>query len=365
MVDNTKKSDRQISIVLNGQEKKYEELEKDKLVYEDLLSEEITATREEEHEEFPWLLSENDSKQSSTKIVDLGERRRDKKRLEEPFWDDGKSEQPPKLPLIKRKQKAKFDFKSLPLGLVGVVMSAIIVGISFGFMMLTIFTGDKTEPTEITGAIQSSQPQDVAPTAIPGQIPMLAVEVVQGGAFSLVAKGHEMAQIMKSNGFSAALSNTADPVYLFIGVGLDREQASVVADQYRANGQEVYLKPYAVSSNSVIEKEEQNEFFATGVDLFEQLTLLSVNGLANGGSLITNESLAQLKTSYDKLISYGDLFAESEAQQPLALAFQDALTSAHEKMLSYANSKDTSDLWQVQQFLLNGLIAYEELIKTY
>ncbi|UTW68944.1 hypothetical protein KHA80_17090 [Anaerobacillus sp. HL2] len=51
-----KKDDRRISIVLNGKERRHDELDKDKQAYEGLLSEEITATKEEElKEDFEWV----------------------------------------------------------------------------------------------------------------------------------------------------------------------------------------------------------------------------------------------------------------------------------------------------------------------
>ncbi|WP_169824105.1 SPOR domain-containing protein [Anaerobacillus alkalidiazotrophicus] len=373
MLDNTKKNDRRISIVLNGQEKRYEELEKDKHAYEHLLEKEISATQEEDQkDEFHWILPENETNDSSPKIVDLGERRHNKKKLEGPFWDDGKSEQAPKLPPTKRKKKQKFDFKfkikDLPLGIIGIVMSAIIVGVSFGFMMLTIFTGDKPQAMEVINPVQATE---IATTEIEapevvmnGQIPVLGVEIVQGGAFSLVDKATETAQSIQNKGFAAAITNTTEPIYLFIGLGIDREQANVLAEHYKANGQDVYVKPYAVTTSGTVDSQEQSLFLETSVDLYQQLILLSVNGLANGSSLVTDETLADLKATNEILVSLGNPFKDSE-QETLANDFQHALDNAYQSMLSFASSQESNNLWQVQQFLLDGMLAYEKLVKTF
>ncbi|OIJ18375.1 hypothetical protein BKP45_12425 [Anaerobacillus alkalidiazotrophicus] len=372
-MDNTKKNDRRISIVLNGQEKRYEELEKDKHAYEHLLEKEISATQEEDQkDEFHWILPENETNDSSPKIVDLGERRHNKKKLEGPFWDDGKSEQAPKLPPTKRKKKQKFDFKfkikDLPLGIIGIVMSAIIVGVSFGFMMLTIFTGDKPQAMEVINPVQATE---IATTEIEapevvmnGQIPVLGVEIVQGGAFSLVDKATETAQSIQNKGFAAAITNTTEPIYLFIGLGIDREQANVLAEHYKANGQDVYVKPYAVTTSGTVDSQEQSLFLETSVDLYQQLILLSVNGLANGSSLVTDETLADLKATNEILVSLGNPFKDSE-QETLANDFQHALDNAYQSMLSFASSQESNNLWQVQQFLLDGMLAYEKLVKTF
>ncbi len=362
-MDNTKKNDRRISIVLNGKEKLYEELEKDKQVYEEILNEEIAASQEEERsEDFEWILSEPVQKQSSPKIVDLGERRRDKKKLISPYWDDGKSENSPKLPSSKRKKKQSFDFKSLPLGLMGVIVSAIVVGVSFGFMMLTIFTGDKADPVITPTTQVQAQPQGEAPILMtPGQIPILGVEVVQGGAYSLLEKGQEVSQELISQGFAAAVTKNTEPVFLFIGLGLDKEQAAVVADKYKENGQEVYLKPYAVTGSGIIETQEQALYLETGVDLYQQLALLAVNGMATG-SLITEETLHELSTTYDTFVSVVDPFLDNETHQQNAVLFQQALTGAFEGIISFASSNEQANLWKVQQFLLEGLFAYEELV---
>ncbi|RXI98408.1 hypothetical protein DS745_18965 [Anaerobacillus alkaliphilus] len=366
-MDNTKKNDRRISIVLNGKEKLYEELEKDKQAYEEVLNEEIAATQEEERsEEFEWILSDPSQKKPATKVVDIGERRRDKKRLVGPYWDDGKSVDSPKLPSTKRKKKQNFEFKSLPLGLIGIVLSAIVVGVSFGFMMLTIFTGEKGDPlvTPTTTPVQS-QPQVEAPIVMtPGQIPILGVEVVQGGAYSLLEKGQEVSQELISQGFAAAVTQNTDPVFLFIGLGLDKEQAAVVAEKYRENGQEVYLKPYAVTATGIIETQEQASYLETGVDLYQQLTLLAVNGMATGGSLITDETLNELTETYKTLISIVDPFLTNDIHQQNAVIFQTALTGAYESIKGYASTNNQSNLWKAQQYLLDGLFAYENLIKN-
>ncbi|MCT8137513.1 hypothetical protein H1D32_07000 [Anaerobacillus sp. CMMVII] len=363
-MDNTKKNDRRISIVLNGKEKLYEELVKDKQVYEEILNEEISAMKEEESsEEFEWILPEPSENQSSPKVVDLGERRRDKKKLGGPYWDDGKSDTSPKLPHIKRKKRRRFDIKSLPLGIIGIVFSAIIVGLSFGFMMITIFTGDKTDQIVAQPTVVGTSPTEAPVSVTPGQIPILGVEVVQGGAYTVIEKGNEKVNEIQADGYAATLTTSTEPAFLFIGIGLDREQASIIGDVYKDKGQEIYLKPYAITSNGMVENQNQAIFLETAIDLYQQLTLLSVNGLANGGTLLTEETLSELSTKHEKLTTTP--FEGNETQEQKVLVFQNAITNAYEKMQAYANSKDATELWKIQQFLLNGLVAYEELTKTF
>lgn len=351
--------------MLNGKKKTYAELKKETEQYEDLVSQEITATKEED--DFQWLLSETEPKEAPPKVVDLGERRRDKNKLEGPFWDDGKSVASPKLPIIKRKKKRIFDFRKLPFGVIGVVLSAIIVGVSFGVMMLTIFTGDKGEITGGADVVQAPPPPVDTGAAVTSNshVPTLAVEVVQGGAFSLVGKGHETVQALREQGYAAALTNTTDPVYLFIGLGLNKEQATAIAEKYKANGQEIYLKPYAISTTSTVENDDQALFLQKSIELFEQLALLSANGFANDGSLFTNETLSKLKNMYNELIVIDNIFSENQEQESLSLAFQESLANAYQNMDDFVSSNDQAMLWQVQQDLLNGLISYEELIKTF
>ncbi|WNF35917.1 hypothetical protein RJD24_15880 [Bacillaceae bacterium IKA-2] len=364
-MDNMKKNDRRISIILNGEEKTQIELKKDKQAYKHLLEQEIPAVSEKNKigEDFQWLLPENEWKQPSPKIVDLGERRRDKEKLAAPFWDDGKSEDSPKLPHKKRKKKRRLQiiFKDLPLGLIGIIISAIIVGTSFGLMMLTIFTGDNAE----TVSSVQVKPVTSAPAIIDERgIPTLAVEIIQGGAYTLVAKGHETAEMIKDRGFAAALSNTTDPIYLFIGVGLDREQATVISGKYQANGQEVYMKPYAVAASGTVATEDQALFLQSGVELYQQITLLSVNAIANGGSLLTTETVAELEVTQQNFQAMNESFIENEQQQLLADGFQGALASAYQQLQNFTTTEDQASVWQVQQFLLNSLIAYEELINS-
>lgn len=363
-MDNKKKNDRRISIVLNGKQKPYDELAKDELTYSEFLNQENSATKEDESEEFQWVLSEEMKEAASKKIVDLGERRRDKKKLSAPYWDDGKSEDSPKIPYTKRKKKRRlqFDFKSLPLGLIGIIASAIVVGVSFGLMMLTIFTGEKAQGTVDTPI---ETPQAIAPvTTSNGQVPTLGIEIIQGGAFSIYAKGEEIAQGLKNNGFASVVTKETEPAYLFIGLGLNKEQANAVADIYKASGQDIYLKPYAVASQATIESEEQLNFLQTAVDFYQQLTLLSVNGLTNGGSLVTDETFQTLASSKNELALLTNGFAE-ESRQAIATSFQTELTMALTTIENFSSTNDRSLLWQTQQHLLNGLLLYEELVNLY
>lgn len=367
-MDKMKKKNLQISILLNGKEKVINPLKLDKQAGDRFHSLEKVATNKanKDGDDFPWQLTESEPKQPSPKVVDLGELRRDKQKLTAPFWDDGKSGESPKLPHKKRKKQRKLElnFRALPLGLIGVILAAIIVGTSFGLMMLNIFTGDKGEAINVPSVAQELSATVGSVAAAEQKIPTLAVEVVQGGAFSLLAKGQETAQAIKDNGFSATLTNTTDPVYLFIGVGLDREQATVIAEQHQANGQAVYMKPYAATASGTEATENQTLFMQAGVKLYQQLTLLSVNALADGGSLLTAETMAELTAIHQEFQAIKDSFKENEQQQTLALAFQDTLANAYQQLQSFASTKEPASFWQVQQFLLNGLIAYEELIKT-
>ncbi|WP_332689515.1 SPOR domain-containing protein [Halalkalibacter lacteus] len=341
-----------ISVRLNGKEQKINEHNKDANV-----KDEVGATREHVVEDEAEIIPQPDN------IIDFGKRQEERIRNGQPYWDDGFSEKSPKLP-FNRKKKTHSGAKNpkFPVMLVVALFSAVVVGLSLGFMILTVFTGNPTSVTvedTTTGAI---------PTFSDGgdSFPVLTLEVVQGGAFSDLAKGEEIVAQLKGQGVAGTLTKGTDPIYMFIGAGGDRAQANKVASLYESYGQDTYLKSFQVDGQAVTgQSEAVTAWFTNAIAHYKELLQLSVDALG-GGSLLTPERLGQLTQSTDSLQAERDqAFTQlSQAAQVHALALGDNLVLAGDKLAAYVDSSDEKVLWQSQQALLDALVEYDQLVQA-
>ena len=333
-----------ISVRLNGKEQRVREV-----------ADEIVAARECEDES---MIPQPDN------VIDFGKLQEERKRNGQPYWDDGNRERSPKLP-FKRKKKPFSGVKKprFPMMLIAALFSAVVVGLSLGFMVLTVFTGNQAGVVDggetATGAIPTFSAEG-------GKSPVLSVEVVQGGAFSDAKKGAEIVTRLQEQGLAATLTKTTDPLYMFIGVGGDRAQASKISALYEGYGQETYLKSYRVDGQTLSgQAEEVTGWFVNALARYKELLQLSVDGLGEG-AMITPERIKQLDQSMNSLQKERDqAFTKlPEQTQPHALAMGDALVDAADELGQYLKSSDEQALWKTQQALLDALVHYEQVTQS-
>lgn len=352
-----KNKDRRISIVLNGKEKPYKELNQDKQVYQEIFNNEITAAKEEES--FDWILAEG-----KPNVVDLEEHRREK--ITKNQEDNSRANSNPTNQFYPRKQQPSLIqwVKSLPLGVIGIVVSAIIVGTSFGFLMLSIFTGEDIQPMA-SGEIEAKESIPVSSTTENYvSIPSLNVQVIQGGAFSDYEKGNEIAQALKAKGYAAALTKNTDPSYMFIGVGLDKNAAAVIGKKYQEVGQEIYLKPYTISTEGISVEENKENFINEGIKLFETFANITVNEFSTEASKLQDDTLKQLTVEVTALNDYIKAFEGNDTQYSFAIAFKEQLQSIEQQLTNYKDAPDTKKLWNIQQQLLDCLLTYDAFVQS-
>ncbi|WP_227936711.1 hypothetical protein [Alkalihalobacillus deserti] len=353
-----------ILVRLNGKEQSVKELTQDKLeVDPDLLKEhdvskEIVAAREHDESEASEIIPQPDN------IIDFGRRHEERKRNGQPFWDDGNRDKSPKLP-YKRKKKPLSGVRTpkIPFILIAAIFSAIVVGLGLGTMVLTVFTGNNVS---IVDGGETTIDEAIPAFAEGGNFPTLTLEIVQGGAFTEMAKGEEVVARIHEQGLPGTLTQGTDPIYMFIGAGGDRAQAKKISDLYTGYGQETYLKTYRIDGQSVSgQTEETSVWFANAISHYKEVLQLSVDGLS-GGSLITENRVKQIEDEASALRAERDqAFSHltGESQQH-ALAMGDHLVLAGEMLKEYRSSSEQEALWKSQQALLDALVSYEQVIKA-
>ncbi|WP_368503654.1 hypothetical protein AB3N04_15940 [Alkalihalophilus sp. As8PL] len=351
---------RTISIRLNGEEKVFNESK-----------DEITAARDERADD---EVIEGVSIPQPDNVIDFNTVHTEREKRKMPFWDDGNRESGPKLPVNRKKKSTtsfSFSMPTLPsfssfsFMPIAIILSAIIVGVSFGLVVLNVFTGG--------GESAGNAPQEATTGAIPtfqstsSAMPSLAVEVIQGGAFSTVEKGKEMAEQFQASGLAAVLTDTTDPIYLFVGLGAERAEASSLAAVVEAQGQDTYLKTYQVSGAEVTNASEAAiEWYSDSLTTFYGMLKLTTDGLAKGGG-VSVEQVEHIKQQLGELQQKREsAIAEvPESAQPSTLLMGSELDGASKHIASYVDTQDTKELWKAQQSLLRVLVAYEQVVALY
>ncbi len=293
-------------------------------------------------------------------VIDLGERQEKRKKVDN-LLDDGMREWGPRLPLKKRKKKPRnrLKFERLPLTLIAAIASAVIVGVSFGIVVLTLFK-DGGEAAELA----ATEVQSVAPAFEEGEtgMPSVTMEIVQGGAFSTEEKGEEMVQAFQAQDFAAVLTKASEPLYLFIGIGGDRAQAEAVSSLYKESGQDTYLKSYHIKGNEVVAPDEDVVlWFSEAVALLQSMTQMSSDGLTKNDPSIVGEELKKIEQQLSDLQSERENVASKVPESALddTLKMGNALMQAGQHL----SESNEASFWLAQQALLEALIHYEDVVQ--
>ncbi|KMK74663.1 hypothetical protein [Alkalihalobacillus pseudalcaliphilus] len=301
------------------------------------------------------------------KVISFEEVQEERKRLSQPFWDDGNRQQSPSLPYKrKKKKKGQFSFRDFPTITVMAILSAIIIGLSFGFVIKTIFTGDEAGVVQGDSVPANSQPTGVEAGAANNQMqwPQLTTEIVQAGAYSSVEKGGEVQSEMTSAGHPTSLIPSNDKFFLFIGLGPDRATAQSVGEYYKEAGVETYVKTYQVTGTTVPPTAETKAWFEEAIPLYQQLTSLSVAALSFEEALPasqlqgTEQALNQLYEQRDA--AFSELPEEARTS---ALHVADGLKGALAALNTFNESKEPEAAKAAQQALLTTLEHYTNLIR--
>lgn len=295
------------------------------------------------------------------KVIDFSKIKEERNSLKAPFWDDGNRENSPKLPLMRKKRTAATTGSKNRFSwtLIAVVCSAVIVGLSLGWIVLSIFTGQANEAAH--------EPIDI-PALFTGNekigLPLYEVAIVQGGAFSSIEKGEELRNALQNDGFAAALFNVdgdrEQPIYLMIGLGKTKEQAELISDRYAERGQETYVKTYRIDGQ-VVQGQTMDVYgwFEDVLYCFDTLVDMTAKRLADSGES-DETSLRQTEEALVTLDSEKDerLRSLQEEAKEEATALIKALLDAKNEL----ESGDERALWRSEQHLLDALAHYETIV---
>jgi stage II sporulation protein B len=347
-------NNRTITIKINGNERKYKENiqpqeEKIEKITENEIIEstaeydsqlEIAASQEAVDESFDWILPEKDDEIEEYIIA-----------KPQPVK---KKSSVPSLKKHLHNQKTA-PFKSVFLS----VLMAIIIGTSFGFVVLKLVISDGA----ITGEAPVANPQETTPdnnsnpatNTSTESLALTAIDtfIIQGGVFSSVDSAKLEQQKVQELGVPAQVIETNGQALLVLGVADSIANAKAIGTGIKEKGIDMFAKPYTFSGKELKElTPTESTLLKSAPGLYNSLVTLSSSGTLTESidtSLLNEQKALLQKIDKSKL--------QSEKIQQLYLELEAAIT----KIENFNAQKQKSLITQSQQHLITAISLYSSL----
>ncbi|MFS1513879.1 hypothetical protein VQL36_15750 [Chengkuizengella sp. SCS-71B] len=266
---------------------------------------------------------------------------------------------------------------------------AIIVGIAFGFFVLSFFSdnqqsaseinqsqNDSIVPSELDEEVESednmTSPQPVVNLngTITLNIPFQSYFMLQNGVFSSLDGAEAAIAGLSNNGF-AAVSELNDNYYVFAGMTTNRDDALLLSYKLQQEGLEVYIKTYEIPSIKQMKWNGNNaelvqSYFSQGSELVHTISELTLIHLRDQSfTSFENSSLETIKGLHR---TWAGLIPEINTGFPEEVKstfekMNSALSTAMISLEDYQKNPSSSLLWQTQTALMQYTILQKDLLQ--
>lgn len=281
--------------------------------------------------------------------------------------------------LSKRKWRKKTDSNNLTQLLLS-IGGAILVGTVMGFSVLNLFFSD--DSTHSSSSIDDHLPDSnvtqvkkehsstgsgssTAGTSVP--LPALQVVMLQAGNYSEKAGAQKMVQNYRTQGLAAVMSQQA-PYRIFLGVGMNRDDALKLSAIYQKQDVDVYLKEIKIQGH--VQKEQSDKLstiISTGHKLVQELGEASVRDIKSDSSQAPAFTFQpSMINQYQQFVTKSQTMEASlpePAKESLAEMIR-ALDQAVQSGQEAQKNPSQALLWQIQEGLVRYVTAYEQLVQT-
>ncbi|MDP5272722.1 hypothetical protein [Chengkuizengella axinellae] len=267
---------------------------------------------------------------------------------------------------------------------------AVIVGIAFGFFVLSFFSDSQetastkddnqteiqsnlTESDEVLNeSDQTTTPQPVLNLdgTLQLNLPKQTYFMLQNGMFENKEGAQEAIRLLDTNGY-AAVSELNENFFVFAGMTTNRDDALLLSYKLQQDNLEVYVKSYEIPSIQQIkwngnEAEAVQSYFSQGSELVEIISNLTLTHLKDQTfTTFENNSLETIKNMHQTWIG---ITPEINAGFPEEVKsnfekMNSALTTAMISLEEYQKNPSSSLLWQTQTALMQYTIYTKDLLQ--
>ncbi|TVY11898.1 hypothetical protein [Paenibacillus cremeus] len=293
------------------------------------------------------------------------------------------------------------------------VAGAVITGVAFGFLVLSMFSGGDEEakvkpvdagtatkqvqgavkPGDATGqttgkstdtavkpgdkaaagdpASASAAQTASATTGVAVSLPARSYTFLQGGVFSSAQGADTAAADFKKKGLAAA-ADAGDKFPVYVGMGMNRDEALGLSAQFQQKKIDVLVKPFDIPAVSKIKwNGKQADLFQSYITQGDKLiTLITAQTITHLGDAkpapIDESALQAIKTAHQAWSGSSTAVSDGlgEAGKASLPKMNSALNTAVLSLDEYKKSPSAAYLWQAQGALMQYIVAEKELLKA-
>ena len=262
----------------------------------------------------------------------------------------------------------------------GSIAGAVMTGILFGAVVLSIFNQDITMPVPTGGVPSQSDPATPVSSSTPNSnpslitIPPVGIKLpdktyyfLQYGVFS-TAQGVKLAQEELRRSGIAAARDTIDEKRVYAGVSSQREQAKLLGNELKAQGVNLIIHEVVFPQTAVIpfqgEAATLEKYVEQSETLVDLLSTASADRLQQAKAKAQDQ--AEMKTmqkAHQEWITAAAGIQGKLANQQLeaVTAMEKSMYNAVEAMNEFNKKGAKTLLWEVQNELMKFIMAQQQL----
>lgn len=285
----------------------------------------------------------------------------------------------PNNPFFPKRKPGRKPSSSDVVQLLLSIGGAVLVGTIMGISVLNLFFSDdpahssRSIDDHLPGPIKTEVKKESASSAVNASIPLPSLHAVmlQVGNFSEKEGAEQMVQSYRTRGLAAVMSEQA-PYRIFLGMGINRDDALKLTAIYQKQDIHVYLKDLNIQGNTSALKGEQAAelpaIIQTGHQIFQRLGKISVKNIHADPAVVPTsfEIDSEILEQHRKFVTACQAIEASlprkagESLAEMTRAIDQAVQSGQEAK----KNPNQALLWQMQEGLVRYASSYEQLVQT-
>lgn len=237
------------------------------------------------------------------------------------------------------------------------VFCAVVLGTSFGFIMLKLVITENAVETEKPAVAEPSGEQKEQPKGTESvALAPLETFVIQGGVFSNIETAKQISNENIQKGIASQALQINGQAVVYLSVAGSIEDAKSVGAQLKGKGFEVFAKPITFGGKTIEGLLPEERKIVESVPV---IYAALAEGVADAGlhSALSAAAIEKIEAHSKILITEGDHPIKNEG----IMTLNKELSRANEQLNLYKKSKDPDLLTEAQQHLLGFLAAYQAL----
>jgi stage II sporulation protein B len=266
----------------------------------------------------------------------------------------------------------------------GTAIGAVVTGILLGYLIITMFSGaspvkDKTIITDQVKPITNDASKEASVSVpfdslkagvITAQIPARTYTFLQTGGFSTAERADQAGAEVRKQGM-AAVTESAEKFFVYVGVAADRNSALTLAKQLEAKKMEIYKKTYSLPALQQIKwngSAESLQSYCTQADqLVQMLSGITLVHLEESQlTALSDKTMQSIQSSFAAWSGTSSkVFTDATANvKPVLQKMTNVMNTAKLSLDEYKKTPSFEMLWQAQTNILQFIITEKALLNN-